>query len=60
MRPGMADVKGQRRLIEVASADLDAGGLAAERLPPVGAGDEARGQRFSLSRYEWQHQRLAG
>ena len=28
MRPRMADVEGQRRLVEVAAADLDAGGLA--------------------------------
>ena len=46
MRPGMADVEGQRGLIEFAAPDLDAGGLAAERLPSVGADHEARGQRF--------------
>ena len=49
MRPRMADVEGQRRLIEVAALDLDAGGLAAQRLPPVGADHQARGQRFSLA-----------
>src|SRR5450631_719134 len=36
MWSGMADVKGQGCLIEAASPDLDAGGLAAERLPTVG------------------------
>jgi len=43
MRPGMADIESQRGLIELAACDLDAGGLAARRLPSVGADHEARG-----------------
>src|SRR5580704_3315042 len=43
MRPGMADIESQRGLIEFAAFDLDAGGLAATRLPSVGADHEARG-----------------
>ena len=49
MRPGMADVESQRRLIEIASADLDAGGLPAQRLPPVRADHEARRQRLAVA-----------
>src|ERR1700722_6601157 len=41
MGPRMADVKGHRGLIEVASPDLDARGLAAKRLPPIGAHHKA-------------------
>ena len=48
MRPRMADVEGQRGLTEFAAPDLDAGGLAAKRLPSVGADHEARGQRLFL------------
>src|SRR6185295_4695115 len=44
MRPRMADVEGQRRLVEGAASDLDAGGLPAQRLPSVRANHEARGQ----------------
>src|SRR6202051_4716764 len=49
MRPGMADIESQRRLIEFTALDLDAGGLAAKRLPPVGADHKPRGQGFSLT-----------
>ena len=49
MRPRMADVEGQRGLIEVAALDLDAGGLAAQRMPSVGADHKARRQRLSLA-----------
>ena len=52
MRPRMADVEGQRGLIEFAAPDLDAGGLAAERLPSVGADHEARRQRSAAGRCE--------
>ena len=41
MRPGMGDIEGQRRLIEFAAPDLDAGCRATERLAPVGADHEA-------------------
>ena len=45
MRPRMADIEGQRGLVEVAVADRDAGGLARQRLPPVGADHKPRRQR---------------
>ncbi len=48
----MADVERQRRLIEFASPDLDAGGLAAERLPAIGAGHQPRGEGASLRRVD--------
>ena len=48
MRPRMADVEGQRGLIEVAAPDLDAGGFAAKRLPAIGADHKARCQRSAL------------
>ena len=48
VRPGMADVEGQRGLVEIAPRHLDAGGLAAQRLPPVGADHEARGSDLPL------------
>ncbi len=44
MRPRMADVEGQRRLVEIAAADRDAGGFAAGRLPAVGADHQPCGQ----------------
>ncbi len=44
----MADVEGQRRLVESATLKLDAGGFAAERVSPIGADHKARGQRFSV------------
>ena len=49
MRPGMADVEGERRLIEVAPFHFDAGRVAAQRLPPVGADHEPRRKRFSIA-----------
>src|SRR5258708_29155438 len=48
MRARMIDIERQRRLIELAAPDGDAGGLAAKRLPPVGANHKACGQRFSV------------
>ena len=42
-----ADVEGQRRLVERAPADRDAGGLAAQRMPAVGADHEPRGERLA-------------
>src|SRR5437667_7224674 len=44
----MADVEGQRRLMQVAALDRDGRGLAAQRLAPVGTGHKARRQRFSM------------
>src|SRR6202021_739036 len=49
MRPGMADVESQCGLIELAAFDVDAGRLAARRLPSVGADHEARGKGFPLA-----------
>ena len=56
---GMADVEGQRRLMEVAAPDLDAGGFAAQRLPSVRADHEARGQRLSVAGLDRQRLRPA-
>ena len=44
MRPRMRDVEGQRGLIEIAALDVDAGGLAAQRMPAIGADHQPRGQ----------------
>ena len=48
VRAGMGDVEGQRRLMEVAALDVDAGGLARRRLPSIRADHQARGQRLAL------------
>ena len=45
VRPRMAEIERQRDLRIVAPLGLDAGGGAAERLAPVGADDEPRGER---------------
>ncbi len=50
MRSRMANVERQCRLIEFAALDRDAGGLAAERMPPVGAGHQPCGEGLSVSR----------
>ena len=42
VRPRMADVECQRCLIEVAFDDPNPGGVAAQRMPAIGADDEAR------------------
>jgi len=44
----MADVERQRRLVQSAPLDADAGGFAAQRLPSVGADRKARGQRSAV------------
>lgn len=43
----MADVEGQRSLVEIAPSHLDAGGFAAQRLPAVGADHQPGLQRFA-------------
>ena len=47
----MGDVEGQRRLMQIAALDVDAGGLAGQRLPSIRADHQARGQR--LARRVW-------
>src|ERR1700736_6697325 len=48
MGPRMTDIEGSRRLIEVAVPDGYARGPTAERLPSVGTGHKACGQRLTL------------
>ena len=43
MRPACARLQRERGLRIAVAVDLDAGGCAAERAPPVGADDEPRG-----------------
>src|SRR3954465_3049559 len=47
MWPRMAYVEGQRCLVQFTTPYCDARGFTAQRLPSVGAGYEARRQRFS-------------
>ncbi len=37
----MADIEGQRGLMEIAPPDVDAGSLAAKRVPAIRTGDDA-------------------
>ena len=45
----MTDVERQRRLVEFAALDGDAGGLTAKRLPSVGADRKVRRQRPAMA-----------
>ena len=55
---GMADVEGQRRLMQVAAPDVDAGGLAGQRLPSIRADHQARGQRLAAAGLDRNHRVL--
>ncbi len=49
MRPAVRHVEGDRGLVQRATAHLDAGGIAAERMAPVGADQQPGGQFTALS-----------